>query len=234
MLELWARYFQSKQVTSYVINWGSWGPVHGWDGIYGPDYLVDFLGYRVLQTYPSTTAKKRTFKPLRIEDITDGLSNTAAFSETVIDDDSMASGDTDSHYQGHLFDPDPDNLGYAFCPRVFDIPTARDLFLAADWRTRAGGWAARGKDYTYALPSFTGYYHMLPPNSPNWINVECDLANFCDWEFNGTYPAGSWHAGGVNLLLCDGRVCFIRNQIDPDTWTALGTRRSGESVELID
>ena len=40
--------------------------------------------------------------------------------------------------------------------------------------------------------------------------------------------ASSRHLGGVNALLCDGSVRFLRNGIDPFTWAGLGTRDGGE------
>ena len=38
----------------------------------------------------------------------------------------------------------------------------------------------------------------------------------------------SQHTGGVNALFGDGSVRFIRNSINPITWTGLGTRAGGE------
>jgi prepilin-type processing-associated H-X9-DG protein len=40
--------------------------------------------------------------------------------------------------------------------------------------------------------------------------------------------ASSFHVGGVNALFCDGSVRFVRNAIDPVTWSSLGTRAGGE------
>lgn len=43
-------------------------------------------------------------------------------------------------------------------------------------------------------------------------------------------PPTSWHPGGVNVLMGDGRVTFIIDQIDIATWRALGTRAGREVI----
>lgn len=40
----------------------------------------------------------------------------------------------------------------------------------------------------------------------------------------------SYHSGGVNVLLMDGSVRFVTNDIPLATWHALGTRGGGEVV----
>jgi prepilin-type processing-associated H-X9-DG protein len=43
-------------------------------------------------------------------------------------------------------------------------------------------------------------------------------------------PPSSNHPGGVNLLLGDGSVKFIKDSVSLQTWRALGTRNGGEVI----
>jgi prepilin-type processing-associated H-X9-DG protein len=42
--------------------------------------------------------------------------------------------------------------------------------------------------------------------------------------------ASSFHAGGVNALFADGSVRFVKNTVNPVTWTSLGTIAGGEVI----
>ncbi|MGE3780733.1 MAG: DUF1559 domain-containing protein, partial [Pirellulaceae bacterium] len=44
----------------------------------------------------------------------------------------------------------------------------------------------------------------------------------------GFVKASSWHAGGVQVGLCDGSVRFVSDTIHHGTWRALSTRQGGE------
>ena len=44
------------------------------------------------------------------------------------------------------------------------------------------------------------------------------------------HVANSRHAGGVNVMFCDGSVKFIKSSISVTTWWALGSRAGGEVV----
>jgi hypothetical protein len=47
----------------------------------------------------------------------------------------------------------------------------------------------------------------------------------------GRFKASSNHPpGGVNMILGDGSVHFIKNHVDMDTWRALSTRGTGEAL----
>lgn len=62
------------------------------------------------------------------------------------------------------------------------------------------------------------YNHVAPPNSKG-----CQASN----SINGSTPASSYHPGGVNMLMADGSVRFIRETISADVWSAAGGVKDG-------
>jgi prepilin-type processing-associated H-X9-DG protein len=47
----------------------------------------------------------------------------------------------------------------------------------------------------------------------------------------GVYSnADSFHPGGVNTLMGDGSVRFVKDAVNKQTWWALGTRANGEVI----
>jgi prepilin-type processing-associated H-X9-DG protein len=47
---------------------------------------------------------------------------------------------------------------------------------------------------------------------------------------NAAAASRSWHPGGVDVLLADGSVRFIKNSISSQSWWSLGTKASGEVI----
>jgi prepilin-type processing-associated H-X9-DG protein len=45
-------------------------------------------------------------------------------------------------------------------------------------------------------------------------------------------PASSRHPGGVNCLMGDGSVRFVRETVDLTTWRAMGTMNGGETYTV--
>jgi prepilin-type processing-associated H-X9-DG protein len=66
------------------------------------------------------------------------------------------------------------------------------------------------------------------PNEPSCHSVN----GLTDWGISSMMTAGSEHTGGVHALLADGSVRFISENIDRDTWWAIGTRTGGESASV--
>jgi len=52
----------------------------------------------------------------------------------------------------------------------------------------------------------------------------------CASNAMGFLKAASWHTGGVHVVLCDGSVRFVSENINHQTWQSLSTRNGGEFV----
>jgi prepilin-type processing-associated H-X9-DG protein len=172
--------------------------------------------------------------------ITDGTSNTIAFSESCVSGEndvriksSIAVTSTDANF--------PDNITPADCALVRGV--GGDLDLTGNFD---GSWAGKGHRWADSRQPFTGMNTILPPNSPS-----CGRSNI-EW-FSLCTPS-SYHSGGVNTCMADGAVRFISETIDcgiqtqhlgptghsgycrdlttPSTygvWGALGSRAAGDS-----
>jgi prepilin-type N-terminal cleavage/methylation domain-containing protein/prepilin-type processing-associated H-X9-DG protein len=68
----------------------------------------------------------------------------------------------------------------------------------------------------------TMYDHFLTPNSTTF---DCLRGPDVGWR-----TARSRHPGGVNVLLADGSVKFIKNTVNQTAWRALGTCNGGEVI----
>jgi prepilin-type N-terminal cleavage/methylation domain-containing protein/prepilin-type processing-associated H-X9-DG protein len=157
--------------------------------------------------------------------MTDGSSNTIAFVERC-----RGSGDGSQKIPGNVWTgvniagfpsyiiQNPADQTYLYGTA---IPTceAAAASRGPDWPF--GGWMWAAGEYTNAVANF-----VLTPNSKNH---DCSPWGGCGTGF-GFYSARSWHSGGVNVLLGDGSVKFIKDSISPATWYALATAAGGETI----
>jgi prepilin-type N-terminal cleavage/methylation domain-containing protein/prepilin-type processing-associated H-X9-DG protein len=149
--------------------------------------------------------------PIPISGVTDGLSNTVAFGEST-----MGTGAADAT------GPTPADAAR----QVLTLPgsTVTSDANCAAGATGSAVWSAmRGAKWINGHYADANYNHHLVPNDTRW---DCSNAS----HNPGQAAARSYHSGGVNVLLGDGAVRFVRNGIDPATWRALGTRNGGEVV----
>ncbi|MGH7172849.1 MAG: DUF1559 domain-containing protein [Gemmataceae bacterium] len=143
--------------------------------------------------------------PLGFKDITDGTSNTAAFSELAIGNGvTGGAGPTDPRYQ------------------FIQLPGSTPP-TPANCSPGAGTWDGnRGDRWINGGYLSTLYNHYTLPNARNVFDCINAANNY------GLATARSWHTGGVNVLFVDGSLHFIADGISLYTWQALGTRASGE------
>lgn len=144
-------------------------------------------------------------------DVTDGLSNTAAFSER------LAWPSMEEIAELNLDTPSPQIRRLMF--HYTQAPLTPTSAFADECESRP-------VDYFRAWISYPYYTQILPPNR-----------NSC---YNGAYPipdpyavtAASAHPYGVNVALGDGSVRFVSDSVDRGVWWALGTRNGNENVML--
>jgi prepilin-type N-terminal cleavage/methylation domain-containing protein/prepilin-type processing-associated H-X9-DG protein len=152
----------------------------------------------------------------KFTDITDGLSNTAAFSESTLGEGpTMASG------------PIPGNPPKVYA-NVTPPLTPGSCAAAHLWNVDQ----LRGYQWASGEIRCVSYNHYYTPNPPQYDCV-ANLSTPGQQQYTavGFKAARSNHPGGVNLLLADGSVHFVANGISPATWTALATRAGGEVID---
>ena len=137
-------------------------------------------------------------------DLTDGASHTAAFSERTLGPGDAASA------------------GGPGSPRLMlELPGGADTTPAA-CAAGSGPWnAGRGAKWILGNYGNTLYNHFAAPNAPG---SDCMNAQ----QQKAIAAARSAHAGGVNVLHCDGGVRFSSDAIDLAAWRAAATRGGGE------
>jgi prepilin-type N-terminal cleavage/methylation domain-containing protein/prepilin-type processing-associated H-X9-DG protein len=140
-----------------------------------------------------------------IDDLDDGISKTAAFSESLLGD----------------------GRNVKFDPRRQAVQlTGSTRTTAAACGSGSNYVGKRGDRWINGGYLATLYNHHFPPNTEKWDCLNASN-NF------GLKAARSDHPGGVNLVMCDGSVHFVSDDVDDVTWKALATR-SGNDRGILD
>jgi len=86
-------------------------------------------------------------------------------------------------------------------------------------------WAAGRQGYTL-------FNTVATPNDSRLLRgITCRIGcSGCGSDSSNFIPASSLHSGGINVLLADGSVRFIKDSISRQTWWALGTKAGGETI----
>jgi prepilin-type N-terminal cleavage/methylation domain-containing protein/prepilin-type processing-associated H-X9-DG protein len=193
-------------------------------------------GYPLMETFPPGVTSPFAGAPngpffenrgVSPAEFLDGMSNTVAVSETIRSTASSTYANDptrvflvtgDNKTSGPALASDAD-----YVSRCLSLPASTTQFQAT-----------KGVRWHYGAPGHTMYNHRRPPNDPQ---PDCrgglphsDKSD-PNWSFLSlNVTARSLHAGGVNSLLADGHVQFIKNTINLATWQALGSRNGGEVI----
>jgi prepilin-type N-terminal cleavage/methylation domain-containing protein len=144
---------------------------------------------------------------IRFADVTDGVSNTVVFGETVLGDGTAITMTAPATSTEKL-------------RRVIELPMATATTPSAC--AGASSWSGqRGAKWINGHYADTLYNHFYAPNSPT---LDCNNG----YHSGALTAARSMHPGGVQVGLGDGKVRFVSENLNLDTWRALATRGAGE------
>lgn len=233
-----------KQSGSYRIN--------------GGDVLVNnepyFNGYKVNFRTPFPNINSGYAKVLRSKDITDGLSKTLAFTESIVSNGGstfpLKAGIAASvtNWSGGSSMPSP-----ATCMSA--VPTqSRNDGVGSNLNYYTGGWWALNYDNCMAT------YTILSPNSA----PACRPTAYANYFAEGALAnPSSWHASSINIVMMDASTRTIADTIDAGdptrsppvlpsvnggsntdprnytgpsvwgVWGAMGTRNSAETNVIV-
>jgi len=208
--------------SNYSGNAGS-GPAafYDWDNTGAYDGLFTWSG-----NPPRGGAYVKSKTVANFRDITDGLSNTAAFSEKV--------KGIGTYSKSRVEDPMRPPAVYASIqkPSGADLLNPQTVYNQCKALNPASPGTAQNQNELYpngylwynGCPSNSRYNHVMPPNT--W---SCAYGG--RWgDMGGAVTATSRHPGVANVLFADGSVKAIKSTINPQTWWALGTRARGEVI----
>ena len=153
--------------------------------------------------------------PVRMRQVTDGLSKTAAVAERLI----QTGADREKVMAA---DHRLKSFHISSAHRSLEQMEQRCSSNASHADLRPSAYVGRSWISGWSLTAPI-YVHLKPPNTNN-----CHFQG--DGGQSGDFSAGSSsrHTGGTNLLMGDGSAQFVSNGIDRPVWWAMGSRDGGE------
>ncbi len=156
----------------------------------------------------------------------DGTSNTIAFAEGVVGNQSQQAK---QRRTGVI------NVAGIQTYEVLDISSLGVAGVQAALATCQAAWSSgsgldlqRGENWAHGAMCMTLFNAVGTPNLYNDSWTYCSrIGSGARSDFNN---ADSFHPGGVNVTMADGSVKFIKSTVNISTWMALGTKAGGEVI----
>jgi prepilin-type N-terminal cleavage/methylation domain-containing protein/prepilin-type processing-associated H-X9-DG protein len=170
-------------------------------------------------------------RPTTLAGVTDGTSNTAAFGEwrTGSGNINQITIPTDTVFVGAFPPGVTRNTPAVSMPAggaAFEQWLPQCAALAGNSANRHVRTPALGENWSIALNNYTFGSFLLAPN-PAYPNCVTSSSGVDD---PGMWALSSRHAGGANILLCDGSVRFLKGSASLTVVWSLGSRAQGEII----
>lgn len=190
-----------------------------WPG--GTNYLGNLQSWAcdLSESNPSTVAPAETISGIfyylsgvRMATVTDGLSNTAFFSEKIR---GTGTRDRDARSDSIVITP------------VTTLEATLQTCRGMNPNTGTRLTMRQGMSWVMGEMCCTSYNHVDVPNAKTCAGTGFP-GNMANMPMQ--VPPSSHHSGGVNTLMGDGSVRFIKDSISLATWRGIGTRDGGEVI----
>jgi prepilin-type N-terminal cleavage/methylation domain-containing protein/prepilin-type processing-associated H-X9-DG protein len=181
-----------------------------------------------------------------IQSTTDGTSNTIAYAEILTGQDGLLYDNSGASTQGS-----PSSVGSRYRGNFIMLPANLQPAGSSQLNAFANKAAVlagvqlcrqefqnntkgqihdyRGWRWSMGLAGFGMFNTIQPPNdSFGGCRFDDRLNVWSDQSYS--INASSAHPGGINAMMADGSVRFIKSSINLDTWWALGTRAGSEVI----
>jgi len=213
--------------TNYVGNMGGPGSIAAFTGT-----VIPQAGNPNGTQWISGWGDAQNMGPVGVENIRDGTSNTALFSERLIGLNGNPTITRSSQdFKRAVFNG---SVGAPFHSGQAGAQAFIQGCLAMPGTTNSVESYGSGCYWMAGYPwhiVVNEYLHAGPPNSVACQNPQEEFGTWLTFVGpTGSAPPTSNHPGGVNIAFADGSVRFVKDSVSLPTWWALGTRNSGEVI----
>jgi len=167
-----------------------------------------------------------------VASVTDGTSNTIAYSERLVGGTGPRVSDTRRASWGGVAEVANAVSLDPVHPQVIQALAACGAYARANASTTdlKVGASFSGATWMAGYLGTTLFNTVAPPNNTQYAFNSCQAEPVNMWGLAGFVNSTSNHSGGSNFTFADGSVRFIKSTIDLRTYWALGTRAGGEVI----
>jgi prepilin-type N-terminal cleavage/methylation domain-containing protein/prepilin-type processing-associated H-X9-DG protein len=182
-------------------------------------------GYAATTAFDTANGMINAVKGLSVEDVTDGLSKTILASE-------FLSGIGGNQYPFDIFNVggSPGGSGWPAVTTASDFPSVATITRIGS-ATPSASSAVNGRYWSRALPTQTLLNTTAPPNW-TYPTVMNGIGGWANSFTSQIIPPRSLHRGSVNVVMADGAVLIVRDEVDVLLFQRLGNRKDGAIVDV--
>jgi prepilin-type N-terminal cleavage/methylation domain-containing protein/prepilin-type processing-associated H-X9-DG protein len=179
-----------------------------------------------------------------IQSVTDGTSNTIAFSEGLVGNDKYATypgngvvnclGNGCVQFATNTDANDIQSGGVVVATQVLNNIQVCAAAFQSDAKSATNMSSNRGEVWAWGAEAMSMFNTLVPPNAKSYGGFnQCRQSCACGLgsaDHSDITNASSNHPGGANFLMCDGSVRFLKESVSIKTYWALGTKDRGEAI----